>query len=141
MSEQSNHQHKLATRAIRGEALLNGAPLTAAAFSHGLGGVGNFIVTLAVVFGLAIRSGLVTGPLAYAVVIINLVLAVFNLIPIPPLDGSKLLYPVLPVPLLRTYLRLERFGIFIVVGLVYFFGGYILSPPVRALFRFITGAG
>ena len=102
---------------------------------------------IATAVGLALRAGLLNeaGPLLINVIVyvvhINLVLAVFNLIPIPPLDGSKLLYPLLPLPVLRAYLSAERFGIIIVVGLVYLFGGYILGPPVRILFRLITGAG
>ena len=98
-------------------------------------------VSLAVVFGLAIRSGTLTGPVPQAIVVINLVLAVFNLIPIPPLDGSKLMYALLPAGLVSAYARLEPYGIVVAIGLVYFLGGYILSPPVRMLFRLLTGLG
>jgi Zn-dependent protease len=55
--------------------------------------------------------------LVYAVVI-NLVLAVFNLIPIPPLDGSKILMGLLPAELEAPFLQLEKFGPMLVVGLV-----------------------
>jgi len=105
-------------------------------------------VGLAVMFGLVIRWGDVHGPFLEAlgsvfvlIVFINLVLALFNLIPIPPLDGSKLVYALLPVRYIRAYARLEAFGLIIVIGLLYFFGGYMLSWPVTFAFRLITGMG
>lgn len=51
-------------------------------------------------------------------VLINLVLAVFNLIPIPPLDGSKILAMLLPVSLRLQYARMERFGMIIIILLL-----------------------
>ena len=105
-------------------------------------------VGLAVLFGLAIRWGDVGGPILQAVgpvfvliIFINLVLALFNLIPVPPLDGSKLVYALLPARYLRAYAQLEAFGFIIVIGLLYFFGGQLLSRPVTLLFRLITGIG
>ena len=49
---------------------------------------------------------------------INLGLASFNLIPIPPLDGSKVLYAFLPFGALRHYYWLERYGMFILIALL-----------------------
>lgn len=54
-----------------------------------------------------------------AAVFINLLLATFNMIPIPPLDGSRLVMGLLPRPLAVPYNRLERYGILIVMALVY----------------------
>ncbi|WP_420405044.1 site-2 protease family protein [Nisaea sp.] len=52
-------------------------------------------------------------------VLLNLVLAVFNMIPLPPLDGGRIVTGLLPYELARRYVRLERYGIFIVVGLLF----------------------
>ena len=55
--------------------------------------------------------------LGYSVVI-NSVLAVFNMIPIPPLDGSKILAMLLPVRLRLQFIRIERFGMIIIIFLL-----------------------
>jgi len=55
--------------------------------------------------------------LAYSV-IINCVLELFNLIPIPPLDGSRILAMLLPAPLRVHFARLERFGMIIILVLL-----------------------
>ncbi|VAX37808.1 FIG004556: membrane metalloprotease [hydrothermal vent metagenome] len=51
-------------------------------------------------------------------VFINLLLAIFNMVPIPPLDGSRLVMGLLPQKYLIPYARLERYGILIVVLLI-----------------------
>lgn len=55
--------------------------------------------------------------LGYSVVI-NAVLAFFNLIPIPPLDGSRILATVLPEPFRVQFARIERFGMVIIIFLL-----------------------
>ena len=50
---------------------------------------------------------------------INIILAAFNLIPIPPLDGSKILLGFAPPNIQAYLLRLERFGFLIVIGLLF----------------------
>lgn len=108
---------------------------------------------LALLFGLLIRFGGVamTPDLLGAftiIVYINLLLALFNLLPIPPLDGSKVLAGILPGSLGRKYelfrANFERLGLvsgILLVLLVF----YILSPYFLALVRFvftlITGIG
>ncbi len=49
---------------------------------------------------------------------LNLILALFNLIPIPPLDGSKVLLSQLPLNLARSYQQLDRFGYIILIALM-----------------------
>lgn len=65
---------------------------------------------------------------------INLVLLVLNMIPIPPLDGSRVLSAFLPPRLAYTYNRLEPYGLFILLGMM-FLGmlGPIISGPYQAL--------
>lgn len=60
---------------------------------------------------------------------INLILAAFNLIPIPPLDGSKILMGFLPHRMAILFSRIEPYGFFILIGLLYF---GILDPVILA---------
>jgi Zn-dependent protease len=74
--------------------------------------------------------------LVYQLMVVNIVLAVFNLIPIPPLDGSHVLRHFLPEPALRVYDTVGMVGLFLLV----FWGGGLLSRliyPVIALFNSI----
>jgi Zn-dependent protease len=71
-------------------------------------------------------------------VVINLVLALFNLIPIPPLDGSKILAMVLPARLRLHFVRMERFGMIIIIFLLLTnvvgkFMSFFLTPMVNIL--------
>lgn len=56
-------------------------------------------------------------------VTLNVALFVFNILPIPPLDGSRVLYAFAPEPLQRLMAAIEPYGLFIVFGLV-LFGGF-----------------
>ena len=74
------------------------------------------------------------------IVYINVLLGIFNLVPIPPLDGSKLLFLVLP-PTPATYkfmYFMERWGLILVLIFV-FFGFGIIFPVINFFFAFFTG--
>lgn len=77
----------------------------------------------------------VLGQMAYFGVYINLILAVFNLIPLPPLDGSHVLFHLLPPRLGVRYREMGRYGIGILMLLIFFFPGAIrlLLWPVDLL--------
>ena len=65
---------------------------------------------------------------------INILLAVFNLVPLPPLDGSRLLTIFLPPSRQNIIYFLDRYGFIILLALV-FFGGFTLLEPVIVLVR------
>jgi Zn-dependent protease len=71
---------------------------------------------------------------------INVVLAVFNLLPVPPLDGSKILAGLLPLKYRHVIYNIERFGTVILLLLVITgFIGVILRPLVRTVMQGIDG--
>ncbi|MFH1523123.1 MAG: site-2 protease family protein [Patescibacteria group bacterium] len=72
------------------------------------------------------------------IVQINLVLMIFNLLPIPPLDGSKVIMPFLPYEWQVRLANLERYG-FILVLLFVMFGFSLIIPVIQFLFRLIVG--
>lgn len=66
-------------------------------------------------------------------VFVNLLLAIFNLMPIPPLDGSRLILSLLPSRLATIYGRLENYGVLIIIVLLYFdFSERVVLPIVEA---------
>ena len=115
----------------------------------GAAGPGSNIL-IAVVFGFVIRflpalSGLspefvqaFIGALA-VIVFLNLGLAIFNLVPIPPLDGSKMLFSLLPYQWLYVRDFLERNGFILLLIFIFFFSRLLL-PIILSLFFFITGS-
>ena len=68
---------------------------------------------------------------------INIFLAIFNFIPIPPLDGSKIVASFLPENAMYKYLSIGRIGFYIIFGLLYLGGGLLwrfLDPAINFLF-------
>lgn len=78
-------------------------------------------------------------------ILINLALAFFNFLPIPPLDGSRILTGLLPGSMAYKYSRMERYGIFILLGLIVLgqmtgvsIVWYLIGPPI-VLFGYLFG--
>ncbi len=76
--------------------------------------------------------------LAGLTVIINIYLAVFNMMPIPPLDGSKVLFALFPESADKFRGAFERYGIFFLLVFIFFLSG-IISPIVEVLAKLILG--
>ena len=99
-------------------------------------------VIIATIFGTLIRFGVsdsLVTPFMY-IVLINLVLATFNLIPIPPLDGSKILFSLLPYNMRGIQNFLEQYGMFILIFFIFFLWKYMF-PIITIGFNLITGLG
>lgn len=106
-------------------------------------------IILALVAGIIMRTLLVFGisedlwvfNILALVIVINLLLAIFNLLPIPPLDGSKLLFTILPISE-HTQAMLEKYGFVFLLIFVFLFSGIlstILSFVLTFFSNFIVG--
>lgn len=103
--------------------------------------VSNFSLNQATGGGAGAQAIFIINEMFKRAVYINIFLAIFNFIPIPPLDGSNILATFLPGNAMYKYLSLGRFG-FIFIFLILFLGGSffwgIISPIVAFLFRMFT---
>ncbi len=99
-------------------------------------------IGVAIFFGLILRVipgyGILTQILSL-IVGINLILAFFNLIPVPPLDGSNILAPFLPFSVREKYILVGRFGFIIIYFLLILGLGHWLFKFVRLVFIILTG--
>ncbi|MBP7928272.1 site-2 protease family protein, partial [Patescibacteria group bacterium] len=68
----------------------------------------------------------------------NVMLTIFNLVPIPPLDGSKVLYAVLPSSAYKIKNFLDKYG-FVVLLFFIFFLFELISPIINGLYRLLVG--
>lgn len=82
------------------------------------------------------------GQVMVQMIVLNLLLFVFNLLPIPPLDGFRIALGILPYPLAQSFQKIERWGTLILLALV-LLGGSLLSaiigPPINGLARLLLG--
>lgn len=100
--------------------------------------------SIAIIFGIVIRltAGMTMPPGFYfitsIIVIVNLALALFNLIPIPPLDGSKILFSFLPYSFYKFIRVYEQYSLILLLIFIVFFSDY-LAPILAYLFQMLTG--
>lgn len=103
-------------------------------------------LAIALVFGLLMRSipfsFFATAPGVFLVftfiVQINIMLAIFNLVPIPPLDGSHIFLELLPRQFDQLKLFVSQYGLFLLIFFI-FFGIQYIFPIVQFIFTLITG--
>jgi Zn-dependent protease len=132
---------------------MRGSPRTAMAVVAAAGPISNILMALlaAIVF----RLGLVDIPLSpptsnipslgfilFEFIWINLILAFFNLIPVPPLDGSKILFAILPGELVYRLRPLEQFGFLILMAVIFLFPAVIntlVGRPAAATLQLLLG--
>src|SRR3989344_2828840 len=104
-------------------------------------------LALALVFGLLVRF-MPYGLLAQApgiflmfsfIVQINIMLAIFNLVPIPPLDGSHIFLELLPRQFDRLKLFVRQYGLYLLLFFIFFGGLQFIASIVQTIFSLITG--
>ncbi len=102
------------------------------------GPLANF--ALAAMFAVVVRlfPSTTAAPFLAQVVYANLMLMVFNLVPLPPLDGSKVLYALLPAQAEGIKHFLDRYGTWLVIIFILFLFN-LLSPIIDGLFRLLIG--
>ena len=110
------------------------------------GVLANFLI--AFIFGIIIRFAPAIFPgsilsanfyfITSAIVVVNLALGIFNLVPIPPLDGSKILFSFLPERAFSFMIAYERYSLILLLVFIVFFSGY-LFPILAFLFHMVTG--
>jgi Zn-dependent protease len=96
-------------------------PVSAGPFPRGMDGV-----------DMAMVQHPIVAPFLFYFIITNLVLGLFNLLPIPPLDGGRVAVGILPLELARIWARLERAGLVIVLLAVFVLPHLLGFDPVNA---------
>lgn len=98
---------------------------------------------LAFVFGMALRFLMLPQNLVALfsiVVLLNLLLGIFNLVPIPPLDGSKALFAIIPNRFWQFRALLEQYGMFLLLFFLFFGGIQLIWPLIFWAYSLIAGS-
>ena len=112
------------------------------------GPVSNFLLALAALFlaSLLYRVGAAGAGMLWlftfllTTAMLSVGLGLFNLIPIPPLDGSKVLFALLPERAYYTLMRYERYGMLLLLALIWLdFGGSYLTGAISSVYQWMAG--
>ena len=123
-------------------------PKTGMAVTALAGPASNFLLALGALFlaSLIFRMAAVGPALAWlfyfllTTAMLSVGLGLFNLIPIPPLDGSKVLFALLPERAYYVLMRYERYGMVVLLALIWLdLGGSFLSNAIAAVFQWMVG--
>jgi len=101
-------------------------------------------LSIAVFFGIIIRLGGFLGlsqtviDISSTIVFLNIVLAIFNLMPFPPLDGSKIIFGVLGHKSIKIERFMEKYSIGFLIFFLFFLWRYI-TPAIYFVFKLMTG--
>lgn len=101
-------------------------------------------LAIAMFFSLVIRLASLIGlsqvvvDVSSTIVLLNIVLAIFNLMPFPPLDGSKILFGILGHRSIKIERFMEKYSIVFLIFFLFFLWRYI-SPVIFFLFKILTG--
>lgn len=99
----------------------------------------NFLIATLLIVVLKASNYLFIPEILIEGILINLILGIFNLIPIPPLDGSRVLSALLPYKLSYLYLKMETVGSFIIVLLIMMgFFRWFMFPIVTHIFSLLN---
>lgn len=102
-------------------------------------------IILALVFGLILKFYALVLPVATVniliiIVLTNLVLAIFNLMPVPPLDGSKILFSLLPDSFSEFKRVMDQYGMLVAIFFIFFIWQFF-TPVIFYAFNLLTGIG
>lgn len=123
-------------------------PKTGMALTALAGPVSNFLLALALLFIASLLSafapvnGVVLGLFSFCAntAVLSIGLGLFNLVPIPPLDGSKVLFSLLPERAYYTLMRYERYGMAVLLLLVWLdVGSSALSNGIDVVYQWMAG--
>ena len=103
------------------------------------GPAANLLLAAAFAIVLRLFPASAIAPFLGIIVYANVLLMVFNLVPIPPLDGSKVLYALLPNSAVGIKQFLDRYGFFILLVFVFFLFE-LLAPIIDGVFRLLVGS-
>lgn len=103
--------------------------------------IGYFTGVVGVMDGALYYSTGIGGMIVAEMIMVNLGFGIFNLIPVPPLDGSRILYAIAPDPVRDVMDKMEHFGIVIVMALVLLFPSVLSSLMGGALNGILTAFG